>query len=488
VVRAAPKAGVLGVLPGVMGSLQATEVVKILLGRGTPLLGRLLVYDALDLRFQELRFARRPDCAACGDTPHITSLSPEPETEPDMIEEWTPAELQARLAGPDGGAAAAGRRARAAGVGAGTHPGITAHPAGQPATALRRTRRGPPAGIHLRGRRAIDGGVPLRRAKRPRGGEPRRRRLRVDRRVRPAATALNGRRMARPAGGGITLASGLAPCLAGWLVTAGAAQAAAPSPGLDAARELRRGGCGNRPGTTAELLADPRLDAAARAWSRGADLTSALAGASAATRATVSLRTSASQPSGIAGALRRSFCDELTDARYSRWGAYVDGRGTRWLLLAVPAQPPDPARAGDTAAAVLAETNRARATPRRCGARSLPAAPPLSPDTRLTAAARAHAATLARLGRLEHDLDGGSTPATRARGAGYDWRTVGENLAAGPETAAEVVAGWLGSPGHCANLMDPAFTQMGLAFAVAPADGRAYWVQLFGTPRASPAR
>jgi adenylyltransferase/sulfurtransferase len=87
------EAGVLGVLPGVMGSLQATEAVKLVLGIGEPLLGRFLVYDALALRFQEFRFARRHDCAACGDSPRITSL--EPSTEPGMsqLEHWSPAQL-----------------------------------------------------------------------------------------------------------------------------------------------------------------------------------------------------------------------------------------------------------------------------------------------------------------------------------------------------------------------------------------------------------
>ena len=68
------EAGVLGVLPGVMGSLQATEVIKILLGIGEPLVGRLLVYDALSLSFQEFRFQRRDDCAVCGTHPTITNV------------------------------------------------------------------------------------------------------------------------------------------------------------------------------------------------------------------------------------------------------------------------------------------------------------------------------------------------------------------------------------------------------------------------------
>jgi rhodanese-related sulfurtransferase len=63
--------GVLGVLPGVLGTLQATEAIKLVTGIGQPLIGRLLTYDALELRFQELRFARRADCAVCGAQPTI---------------------------------------------------------------------------------------------------------------------------------------------------------------------------------------------------------------------------------------------------------------------------------------------------------------------------------------------------------------------------------------------------------------------------------
>jgi molybdopterin/thiamine biosynthesis adenylyltransferase/rhodanese-related sulfurtransferase len=66
-------AGVLGVLPGVLGTLQATEAIKLVCGIGMPLVGRLLTYDALDLSFREFTFKRRPDCAVCGDTPTITT-------------------------------------------------------------------------------------------------------------------------------------------------------------------------------------------------------------------------------------------------------------------------------------------------------------------------------------------------------------------------------------------------------------------------------
>jgi sulfur-carrier protein adenylyltransferase/sulfurtransferase len=66
-------AGVLGVLPGVLGAIQATEAIKLVVGFGVPLIGRLLTYDALELRFQELRFTRRVDCAVCGEHPTITA-------------------------------------------------------------------------------------------------------------------------------------------------------------------------------------------------------------------------------------------------------------------------------------------------------------------------------------------------------------------------------------------------------------------------------
>ncbi len=66
------EAGVLGVLPGVLGTIQATEAIKLLLGIGEPLLGRLLTYDALEMRYREFVFARRADCAVCGGRPSIT--------------------------------------------------------------------------------------------------------------------------------------------------------------------------------------------------------------------------------------------------------------------------------------------------------------------------------------------------------------------------------------------------------------------------------
>ena len=93
--------GVLGVLPGVIGTIQATEAIKLLTGIGEPLIGRLLLYDALAMRFRELKLRRNPDCPVCGDHPTVTELidyqqfcgiSPE-EAHHDGTIEITPAEV-----------------------------------------------------------------------------------------------------------------------------------------------------------------------------------------------------------------------------------------------------------------------------------------------------------------------------------------------------------------------------------------------------------
>ena len=75
--------------------------------------------------------------------------------------------------------------------------------------------------------------------------------------------------------------------------------------------------------------------------------------------------------------------------------------------------------------------------------------------------------------------------ADRATAAGYRWVRVGENIASGQRTVEDAVASWLDSPGHCANIMNPAFTEMGAAYAINPQSRNrtAYWTQVFGAPR-----
>ncbi|HWI44749.1 MAG TPA: molybdopterin-synthase adenylyltransferase MoeB, partial [Rubrobacter sp.] len=66
--------GVLGILPGAIGTIQATETVKLILGIGEPLIGRLLLYDALNMRFREMKLRKDPDCPVCGENPTVTEL------------------------------------------------------------------------------------------------------------------------------------------------------------------------------------------------------------------------------------------------------------------------------------------------------------------------------------------------------------------------------------------------------------------------------
>jgi sulfur-carrier protein adenylyltransferase/sulfurtransferase len=99
--------GVLGVLPGIVGALQAAEAIKLILGKGEPLVGRLLLFDALAMRFRELKLRKNPECPVCGAHPTVTKLvdyaefcgirgeeSPAPQT---SVPEITPRELKTRL-------------------------------------------------------------------------------------------------------------------------------------------------------------------------------------------------------------------------------------------------------------------------------------------------------------------------------------------------------------------------------------------------------
>jgi uncharacterized protein YkwD len=131
---------------------------------------------------------------------------------------------------------------------------------------------------------------------------------------------------------------------------------------------------------------------------------------------------------------------------------------------------------------VLELVNKARAQGQVCGTERFGPAPPLQISDALSEAARRHAWDMARRSYFEHASPNGRTPKDRVQEAGYLLRLTGENIAFGPETAEEVVKGWLGSPGHCANMMDPRFRDMGAAVAKGRKRGHFYWVQEFGQP------
>ncbi|MEU0195091.1 CAP domain-containing protein [Streptomyces afghaniensis] len=141
---------------------------------------------------------------------------------------------------------------------------------------------------------------------------------------------------------------------------------------------------------------------------------------------------------------------------------------TYWTALW--ARPFTPDGLAGVAAAVTDLTNRERA---RAGL------PPLAADPLLTAAAQAHSADMVARDFYSHTAPGGSRPWDRAAAAGSTRRSIGENIACGQRSPAEVVEGWMNSPGHRANILKPGFTHLGVGFA---GGGRAgtYWTQLFG--------
>jgi uncharacterized protein YkwD len=132
---------------------------------------------------------------------------------------------------------------------------------------------------------------------------------------------------------------------------------------------------------------------------------------------------------------------------------------------------------------VVELVNAARSHSRRCGSARFVAAPPLRISRKLNDAAAAHARDMARRKYFDHRGDDGSQPKDRVIRAGYQPRLTGENIALGPESAEEVVAGWLASPGHCANIMDSRFQHIGIGLASGRGRGQIYWVQSFGAPR-----
>ena len=107
---------------------------------------------------------------------------------------------------------------------------------------------------------------------------------------------------------------------------------------------------------------------------------------------------------------------------------------------------------------------------------------PLTVDARLGAAAQAHSADMVQRGFFAHESPDGRQVWDRAVAAGYAYRKVAENIAAGQRSAEEVVRGWMESPGHRANILDGDLAQIGVGRADGGSYG-VYWTQVFGTPR-----
>ena len=186
-------------------------------------------------------------------------------------------------------------------------------------------------------------------------------------------------------------------------------------------------------------------------------------------------------------AIETPYCSTLLNPKFADIGAAR--RGDTWqVVLAEPAPPPASSFLPDSETAgkaILDAVNLARATARTCGTQRFPAARQLSWNGTLGDAALTHSRDMAEHRYFSHKGRDGLGAAERALRAGYRWLRIGENIAAGQNSPAEVVAGWLSSPGHCANIMQGGFTDMGAAYAInhSRTGERIYWTQVFAAPR-----
>lgn len=130
-----------------------------------------------------------------------------------------------------------------------------------------------------------------------------------------------------------------------------------------------------------------------------------------------------------------------------------------------------------TKAKLLQLVNEARSKGCTCGTIPYPPAPLLTWNNLLEAAAQAHSEEMNTSNQLTHRGNNGSNPGDRLEQVGYSWSAYGENIAEGYTSEEEVVKGWIESVGHCKNIMDPSFTEMGVATS------GSYWTQVFGAPR-----
>lgn len=124
---------------------------------------------------------------------------------------------------------------------------------------------------------------------------------------------------------------------------------------------------------------------------------------------------------------------------------------------------------------ILALVNKARTADCLCGTEEQKSAPSLQWDKALEKAAQKHANDMARKKFFSHTGSDQSSVSKRVEREKFEWSIVGENIAMGHMDEETVVNGWMNSPGHCKNIMNPEFKYMGVAVS---SDGK-YWVQVF---------
>ncbi|WP_213881849.1 CAP domain-containing protein [Pseudomonas sp. dw_358] len=178
--------------------------------------------------------------------------------------------------------------------------------------------------------------------------------------------------------------------------------------------------------------------------------------------------------------VKDSFCQVVLDPQFINIG--VSRADRDWRIVVAR-----PLLAGklDASAAeghkVLDLINKARAQPRQCGSQGFAAAAPLTWNAILAGAAEGHSRAMANQNFFDHQGRDGTMPGDRMELAGYAGQQTGENIAAGYDSARKVVDGWIASPGHCANLMNAGFSDMGVGYGTDPkSDAGIYWTADFG--------
>lgn len=278
----------------------------------------------------------------------------------------------------------------------------------------------------------------------------------------------------------------LAACTAAQAATNDAAGAAQLTALINAYRAAPGACAGRAAGAAAPLTAQPPLDQLHIA--SGTFIESALASAGyQAERAEAISISGASDARAAMAYIRHPYCAMLLNPGFSAIG--IAHAGVDWtIVLARPAAPP-PSRTfpdwRDAGLIILNGVNAARATGRACGEQAFAPAPPVEWNAALGQAALEHSGDMATRRYFDHADQAGGTVAERAQQAGYRWLRIGENIAFGQNMPEEALAGWLASPGHCANIMNPGFTEMGAAYGVSSSGrtGAVYWTQVFGRPR-----
>ena len=132
----------------------------------------------------------------------------------------------------------------------------------------------------------------------------------------------------------------------------------------------------------------------------------------------------------------------------------------------------------------LALINAARSEARLCGNTPYDAAEPVSWNAQLESAAAAHSTDMTTHNFFDHTGSDGGGIGQRVTASGYRWSRVGENIAAGQRSARAAIDGWIGSPGHCRNLMNPDYTEIALACVEdSGADYTRYWTNVLARGR-----